>query len=365
MCCQDGRDGLPGLTGRDGPPGLTGRDGLNGHDGLNGQDGLPGLTGRDGPKGEPGQEGLRGERGLAGSKGEQGPAGLQGLAGAEGSKGEPGQEGLKGEPGLAGSKGEQGPAGLQGLTGAEGSKGEPGQEGLKGEPGLAGSNGEQGPAGLQGLAGAEGSKGELGSKGENGSQGLQGLQGLPGAPAPTTGGDTYVRWGRTICPSITGTTLVYSGWAAGSHWSHSGSGANYVCLTTTPQYLPYSSATENHGLLHGAEYEAFTNQAYHGKHNHDVPCVVCHVQQRSVLMIPGQYTCPAGWTREYYGYLVTERYLNHRSTYECMDRYPETINGGQNNEHGALFYHVEARCGSLACPPYEQTKELTCAVCSK
>ena len=326
MCCQDGRDGLPGLTGRDGPPGLTGRDGLNGHDGL------PGLTGRDGPKGEPGQEGLRGEPGLAGSKGEQGPAGPQGFTGAKGCKGEPGQKGLKGEPGLAGSNGEQGPAGRQGFTGAKGSKGEQGQYGLTGPPGL---------------------------------QGLQGLPGPPGLPAPTTGGDTYVRWGRTICPSITGTTLVYSGWAGGSHYSHSGSGSNYVCITKTPQYLSYSSATDAGGLIYGAEYQAFSNQAHDGENDQNAPCVVCHVQQRSVLMIPGQYTCPAGWTREYYGYLKTERHTHYRSTYECMDRYPETINGGQNNENGALFYHVEARCGSLACPPYEQTKELTCAVCSK
>ena len=56
---------------------------------------------------------------------------------------------------------------------------------------------------------------------------------------------------------------------------------------------------------------------------------------------------------------------HHRSTYECMDVSPETIGGGQNYQDGVLFYHVEARCGSLACPPYEETKELTCAVCSK
>ena len=227
-----------------------------------GRDGLPGLTGRDGPSGLTGRDGLNGQDGLPG------------LTGRDGPKGEPGQEGLRGEPGLGGSNGEQGPAGLQGFTGA---KGEPGQYGLTGP---------------------------------------QGPQGPPGAPAPTTGGDTYVRWSRIICPSITGTTLVYSGWAAGSHYSHSGSGSNYVCITKTPQYLTYSSATNTRGLLYGAEYEAYTNQAYHGKHDQNVPCVVCHVQQRSILMIPGQYTCPTGWTTEYYGYLVSEKYTHHRSSYE-------------------------------------------------
>ena len=100
-------------------------------------------------------------------------------------------------------------------------------------------------------------------------------------------------------------------------------------------------------------------------HNQDVPCAVCHIVQRSVLMIPGQYTCPTGWTREYYGYLMSEYHGYHRSTYECMDVSPETITGGGADRNGALFHHVEARCGSLACPPYENTKELTCAVYSK
>ena len=60
---------------------------------------------------------------------------------------------------------------------------------------------------------------------------------------------------------------------------------------------------------------------------------------------------------EYHGY--------HRSMYECVDKSPDSAIGGHANKDGVLFYHVEGRCGSLPCPPYEQTKELTCAVCSK
>ena len=117
--------------------------------------------------------------------------------------------------------------------------------------------------------------------------------------------------------------------------------------------------------IYGAEYEAVTNQPNFGVNNQDVPCAVCHATQRSVLMIPGQYTCPTGWTREYNGYLVTTYFGYPRTTYECMDADPEAIPGGSSNQNGALFYHVEARCGSLSCPPYDNTKELTCAVCSK
>ena len=55
----------------------------------------------------------------------------------------------------------------------------------------------------------------------------------------------------------------------------------------------------------------------------------------------------------------------YRSTFECMDVSPVTVTGGHTNQNGALFHHVEPRCGSLPCPPYEQQKEITCAVCSK
>ena len=98
----------------------------------------------------------------------------------------------------------------------------------------------------------------------------------------------------------------------------------------------------------------------------DVPCAVCYVSARAaILMIPGKYTCPPNWTREYYGYLMAERYSHHRSTFECVDATPETVTGGHAGLNGILFYHVEPRCGSLPCPPYEQEKEMTCVVCTK
>ena len=251
------------------------------------------------------------------------------------------------------------PNGQEGLKYCDGV---PGRDGLAGRDGLPGLNGRDG---LAGLPGRDGSKGEHGDRGNDGQPGSQGLQGQQGPPSPGSGGNTYIRWGRTVCPSVSGTSMVYSGWAAGSHFSHGGSGANYICLTTTPQYLNFSSATDSPGLVYGAEYEAVTNQPNFGVNDQEVPCAVCHATQRSVLMIPGQYTCPTGWTREYNGYLVTTYFGYPRTTYECMDADPEAIPGGSSNQDGALFYHVEARCGSLSCPPYDNTKELTCAVCSK
>ena len=309
-CCQNGRDGLPGLTGRDGLPGIHGRDGL------------PGPCGVNGSKGEPGEDGSQGERG---EKGEQG---------AQGSKGEPGETGSSGEPGQDGSDGEEGP---------------PGPEGMRGPEGPEGPKGQQGSQGLQGPTGA------------------QGPQGPPGSNATSSVGATYVRWGRGSCTSDA--SLVYSGIAAGSHSGNSGDGANYLCLTKTPEYLEYAPGTSGaNGLIYGAEYESgISGQPIHEVDDEDVPCAVCHVRRATVLMLPGRYTCPSGWTREYYGYLVSGRSNEAKSMYECVDVTLGVITGGGDNTNGATFHHVEPRCdrGGIRCSTYPEERELTCAVCSK
>ena len=99
---------------------------------------------------------------------------------------------------------------------------------------------------------------------------------------------------------------------------------------------------------------------------HNVPCAVCYVATRvALLMIPGKYTCPPSWTREYYGWLMGARNSQHRSTYECVDASPQIIPGGQAAEPGARFSNVEPRCGILPCPPYDPEKELSCVVCTR
>ena len=227
---------------------------------------------------------------------------------------------------------------------------------LRGRDGRDGRDGEPGP---RGLPGRNGNNGERGQKGDTGVQ---------GPPGPRSGGVTYIRWGRTTCPDTEGTELVYAGRAAGSfHW-HKGGGANYQCITEEPEHFSFGPGTVEHSYIYGAEYQTGGNVpvASLSKHDHDVPCSVCYIAPReTILMIPGKFTCPPGWTREYYGYVMAERYNHHRSTFECVDVEPETITGGHENKDGALFYHVEPRCGSLPCPPYDEQKEMTCAVCSR
>ena len=55
----------------------------------------------------------------------------------------------------------------------------------------------------------------------------------------------------------------------------------------------------------------------------------------------------------------------HPTMYECVDKNPDSVPGSTANTNGALFYHVEASCNGMLCPPYDPQKELTCVVCTK
>lgn len=76
-------------------------------------------------------------------------------------------------------------------------------------------------------------------------------------------------------------------------------------------------------------------------------------------------TCYKGWKKEYSGYLMSGHYTHQAaSTYTCVDEHPEAVHGVIKNENGYLFYPVEARCGSLKCPPFRDGWEFLCVVCS-
>ena len=119
--------------------------------------------------------------------------------------------------------------------------------------------------------------------------------------------------GESTCPRIDRTEEVYSGITGGSSWTHSGGGSNYLCMPKVPEYtLPYSSSgPEYKSYIYGAEYQ----YPLQGSLGHNVPCAVCHVSNRSaVLMIPGKTTCPTNWTRECYGYIMSKNYASKRSS---------------------------------------------------
>ncbi|XP_052761419.1 short-chain collagen C4-like [Mya arenaria] len=175
----------------------------------------------------------------------------------------------------------------------------------------------------------------------------------------------YTRWGRRSCPGDA--ELVYEGFAGGGDYSHTGGSSSYVCLPKDPVFDGDGQKSEHVSFLYGAEYESSSATFHANLHNKDVPCAVCRVIERSVLMIPSRKTCYSGWQTEYSGYLMSE-YYQHASNKEvvCMDGTPEEAEGNDNgNQNGALFYFVQIKCGALKCPPYRENVALTCVVCSK
>ena len=238
---------------------------------------------------------------------------------------------------------------------------------------LQGRDGRDGRDGMPGAAGPQGDKGERGDpggpqgpRGLTGATGAQGPTGPAGPPGPRSGGVTYVRWGKSSCPSVAGTELIYAGRAAGTLYLNNGGATNYLCMPEAPEYtLRYTPGSQSYSEIYGAEYEYPTA----GTHEHNVPCAVCYASTRvAVFMLPARTNCPTGWTREYYGYLMSGASLysdQRRTTFECVDKDQESLPGSQPNTNGALFYNIEANCNGLPCPPYNNYKELNCAVCTK
>ena len=170
----------------------------------------------------------------------------------------------------------------------------------------------------------------------------------------------YIRWGHDTCPTHTGAWLVYSGRVGGSFYNHRGGGADPQCLT--PRYLQHNyrgaAGPQQYAFMFGAEYQG-TNPLRSSSADKDVPCAVCYVPSRSALLMqPGRTSCPSGWVKEYSGYLMSEHYNHHQSTFSCVDSYLKSLPYSSNNHNGFLFYPVEVVCGSLPCSQWYYLTEI-------
>ena len=68
----------------------------------------------------------------------------------------------------------------------------------------------------------------------------------------------------------------------------------------------FQSGAQHYSTLHGVEYETLDGSPLDEARDHNVPCAVCHTTSRaSSIMIPARRLCPATWTEEYQGYLVS------------------------------------------------------------
>ena len=187
-------------------------------------------------------------------------------------------------------------------------------------------------------------------------------------------GVAFTRWGKVSCPNATGALLVYAGRAGGTEFTKQGGAAEKVCMPENPDYTSETAGLSSygeHGRMFGSEYQFNAGpQNLRGLYQHNVPCAVCYVPTRAAtIMIPAKTTCSISWTREYSGYLTLEgeetRQGNHRSSYNCVDADPDIIANSSANTNGALFYFVQSTCNGFACPPYEESRILSCVVCTK
>ena len=224
-------------------------------------------------------------------------------------------------------------------------RGRDGRDGRDGQPGSMGIPGPQGPKGSEGTTGVKGEKGDAGSSGA-----------------------TYVRWGRTVCPP--GAERIYTGLASSTGNTVGGGTDESLCLPNDPEYLSHDISNFAMGTLYHIEYAIHGDPSFPlaNLHRENTPCAVCYVNKSTILTIPAKYTCPTGWTREYYGYLTAEHTVSGRRRKDtiCVD--VNAVSGGGEGytpSSCACFMDVKCYNKGHACPPYAERKPLTCAVCSK
>ena len=154
---------------------------------------------------------------------------------------------------------------------------------------------------------------------------------------------------------------VYIGYMAGHHFSDSTGGAEFLCLPHDVQWGQYGSSSSANGHLYGTEYEMHIGT---GQVNQDAPCCLCKTNLSTSVMIPARTTCFPGWTLEYTGYLAAEQRTSSLTNYVCIDAHSEALDGGGANNNEAVVHNVQVQCGSLPCPPYVDSRQLACVVCS-
>ena len=139
-----------------------------------------------------------------------------------------------------------------------------------------------------------------------------------------------------------------------------------MCFASQQGLQEVDEAISPRAEVYGAEYRnGYKPQLY----EHEVPCAVCAVTRRQVLMMPGTNLCDEGWTTEYVGQIsaTSSTHETHlRTEFVCMDDDPEiTTHSSPDNDQGVLFYTAQVICGSLPCTLYVEDEDLLCVVCSR
>jgi len=151
-------------------------------------------------------------------------------------------------------------------------------------------------------------------------------------------------------------------------------GTNLLCLPNLPRSSKSAGETDMQKMsyIFGVQFqfgEANLLNAPSGNY-FNAFCSVCKRHgNTATVMLPGQTSCPKGWTNEYDGFLMAPRTGLKRSKYICVDKNTELQNGLFSKSRVAGFLNfVETRCGSNDIPcrskDYEENYEVACVVCS-
>ena len=190
------------------------------------------------------------------------------------------------------------------------------------------------------------------------------------AQCSSSAGPTYVRWGRSTCP--TAASLLYVGRASGAAHNEAGSGTNYVCLHETPVYSTTATTSQAGARLYRAEYETTSAGLYFlwVLQNKDVPCAVCQTTGGLAVMTQhGSSSCPTGWSTEYSGYTMSGPHnTGYRHEYTCVDGEAEAAADSvdtRNTKYAPMSpVELMQEAGNKQ-QGYTGYEEVTCAVCSK
>lgn len=86
--------------------------------------------------------------------------------------------------------------------------------------------------------------------------------------------------------------ISVKGFTGGSYYGHKGAAVEPLCLPRNPEWEIYNDGYDGaKAYIYGAEYETNTFKgSIKTLHDHDIPCAVCLVRQRSIVqMFPGKY----------------------------------------------------------------------------